>query len=322
MMRGKPSVSSRSASTVVVSAFAFTAASAIGESFRLIRSIEIIGKARHVISQAERVVAYQFFRAIGGARFQSLDDVDVVADRTVGAILLADGLAADHAHVGEQILGEVDQHGVAAEPDDGLMEFDVDVGILVEMRAHFAVLEGGEHPAQAGDFLFAGDLRDQARRHAFQRRPGGDHLDHLALGLAHYIDTAARHRAHEAFAFELRHRLAHRRATDAEVVRQLALVEADVVAAAVDVHRYDGVLQGGVGLVLEARGVVDGPKRRLRRRRRANLRGRARTQTDATGQPALATHDWYTICQMRGRAQYDSRRDRIALLLKHKSPPV
>src|SRR5664279_4986930 len=183
------------------------------------------------------------------------------------------------------------------------MEFDVDLGILVEMRAHLAILEGCEHPAQAGDFLFTGDLRDQARRHAFQRRPGGDHLDHLALGLAHHIDTATRHRAHEAFAFELRHRLAHRRAADAEVVRQLALVEADVVAAAVDVHRHDGVLQGGVGLVLEAWGVVDGPKRRLRRRRRANLGGRARTQTDATGQPALATHDWYTICQMRGRAR-------------------
>ena len=49
------------------------------------------------------------------------------------------------------------------------------------------------------------------------------------LGLAHHIDAAARHRAHEAFALELRHRLAHRRAADAEILRELALVEPDVL---------------------------------------------------------------------------------------------
>ena len=49
------------------------------------------------------------------------------------------------------------------------------------------------------------------------------------LGLAHHIDAAARHRAHEALALELRHRLAHRRAADAEVLRELALVEPDVL---------------------------------------------------------------------------------------------
>ena len=91
-----------------------------------------------------------------------------------------------------------------------------------------AVLEGREHAAQRRDLVVAGVLGDQARRHAFERRPGGDHLDHLALGLAHHIDAAARHRAHEALALELRHRLAHRRAADAEILRELALVEPDV----------------------------------------------------------------------------------------------
>ena len=91
--------------------------------------------------------------------------------------------------------------------------------------------------------LVAGVLGDQPRRHAFERRPGGDHLDHFGPGLAHDIDAAARHRAHEAFALELRHRLAHRRAADAEILRELALVEADVLAAAIDVHRHDDVLQ-------------------------------------------------------------------------------
>src|ERR1700693_4968582 len=121
MMRWNPSVSSRSASTVVVSGFAFTAASAIGESSRLIRSIEIIGKSRHVVGQAERVVTHEFFRAIGYARFQSFDDVHVVADRPGGTILLADGLAPDHAHMGEQVLGQVDQHAILAHADDRLV---------------------------------------------------------------------------------------------------------------------------------------------------------------------------------------------------------
>ena len=104
--------------------------------------------------------------------------------------------------------------------------------------------------------------RDQPRRHAFERRPGGDQLDHLAPGLAHDIDAAARHRAHEALALELRHRLAHRRAADAEILRQAALVEPDLGAAAIDVHGGDGVLERGIGLALEicrARQRIDEP---------------------------------------------------------------
>src|SRR6185436_18975746 len=108
-------------------------------------------------------------------------------------------------------------------------------------------------------------LGDQPRRHAFQRSPGGDHLDHLDLRLAHDIDAAPWHGADETFALELRHRLAHRGAADAEVLGELALVETDVLTAAIDVHRHDDVLQRNVGLVLEAeRGVdrLDGKPRR------------------------------------------------------------
>ena len=130
-----------------------------------------------------------------------------------------------------------------------------------------AVLEGGEHLAQRGDLLVAGIFGDEARRHAFERRPGGDHLDHLAPGLAHHIDAAARHRAHEALALELRHGLAHRRAADAEILRQPALVEPDVGAAAVDVHRDDDVLQRRIGLVLEARWIADRIDRHVPRHR-------------------------------------------------------
>src|SRR5215813_973249 len=198
------------------------------------------------------MVAHQRLGARSSALLQRLDDMQVVADRTIGAILLADRLHPDHAHMGEQVLGEPDQHAIAAHADDGLVKLDVDLGIFVEPGMQLAVLEGGEHFAQRGDVLVAGILGDEARRHAFERRPGGDHFDHLALGLAHYVDAAARHRPHEAFALKLRHRLAHRCAADAEVLRQPALVEPHFGALAIDVERDDHVLERRIGPILEA----------------------------------------------------------------------
>ena len=100
------------------------------------------------------------------------------------------------------------------------------------------------------------------------RRPHLDHLDDLLLGLAHDEDAAARHRAQEAFLLEQRHRLADRRAGDAERLRQLPLVEADLVGVRVDVGVDDRLLQRGVGLVAEADVGVD----RLQRERRRSAR--------------------------------------------------
>src|SRR5262249_614240 len=100
-------------------------------------------------------------------------------------------------------------------------------------------------------------LRDQAGRHALQRRPGGDQLDHLLLGLAHDVDAAARHRAHEPLAFELRHRLAHRRAADAEIARELAVVEPHLDRLLVDVERQDHALERRIGAVREGGGVLE-----------------------------------------------------------------
>src|SRR3984893_17368187 len=129
MMRLKPSVSSRS-SSAAPAGFSFTAASAMSLSLvsrhcrprpgnppSLRRSmdarfkpahddcllVQIIRVFLHVLGEAERVVAYEILGALGVARFERLDDVDMIADRAVDAILLADGLAADHAHVGEQV---------------------------------------------------------------------------------------------------------------------------------------------------------------------------------------------------------------------------
>ena len=99
----------------------------------------------------------------------------------------------------------------------------------------------------------------------------------------------------KTLALELRHRFAHRRAADAEVLSELALVEPDVVPVAIDVHRHDGVLQRRIGLVLEARACfrADRPRRCAPRRvcRRFRLGGALRLVKAARGR----SHLWYTI---------------------------
>ena len=114
-------------------------------------SVEIIGKFGDVIGKTERMIAHQGLGARGLARFERLNDMHVIADRAVGAVFLADRFSADHAHVGKEIFGQLDQDRVAAQLDDGLVKFDIDFRIFVQMSAYFAILEGGEHAAQQRD---------------------------------------------------------------------------------------------------------------------------------------------------------------------------
>src|SRR5215467_16310976 len=212
-------------------------------------SVQMIGVARDMLGKAERVLAHQGLGPLGFAPFEGLDDVHMIADRSIGAVVFADRLAADHPHVGEQVLGEIDQHLVVTHLDDGLVKADVDLGIFVEPGVNPAVREGGEHRPQSRDLLVRGVAGDQPRGHALQGRPGGDHLDHFPLGLAHHIDAAPRNRTHEPLALELRHGFANRGAADAEILGEPALVEAHLALALVDVKRYDDVAQGAVGAI-------------------------------------------------------------------------
>src|SRR5262249_26653153 len=116
-------------------------------------------------------------------------------------------------------------------------------------------------------------LVDQARGHAFERGPAGDHPHPPPLRLAPHVAPPPRHRADKSFALELRHGLATRRAADAEVDRQFAFVEADFAGGAVNVHGRDRVFQRGVGTALEA---LDG-------RDRLNPRGLHRSRCHPWG---------------------------------------
>ena len=57
----------------------------------------------------------------------------MVADRPVDAVFLTDRLAADHPHVGEQVFRQPNEHVIAAQLDDRLVEVDIDLGVLVEL---------------------------------------------------------------------------------------------------------------------------------------------------------------------------------------------
>ena len=100
--------------------------------------------------------------------------------------------------------------------------------------------------------LRRGALGGEPRRHAFERRHDRDHLDDLALRLAHDEDAAARAGADKAFLLEQGHRLADRRAADPEPLREPPLVEPDLLRMVVDVHRGDRPLQRGIGFLAEA----------------------------------------------------------------------
>src|SRR5882672_733092 len=101
MMRWKPSVISRSASPAGLRC---TAASDIvlSRNFRsrvcLARCqpipvlVQVVGVFCDVLGKAKRVRAHQLLGARGFARLQRLDDVHMIVNRAVGAILLANRL--------------------------------------------------------------------------------------------------------------------------------------------------------------------------------------------------------------------------------------
>ncbi len=100
---------------------------------------------------------------------------------------------------------------------------------------------------QFAEFRLSDARRSKAGGHAFDRGPDGDHLDHLALRLAHHMDAAARDRVHEAFLLQDRQGFADRRPRDTKVLRKLAFVQADLTRMAVDVHVGDGALDRFAG---------------------------------------------------------------------------
>src|SRR4029077_12218836 len=81
--------------------------------------------------------------------------------------------------------------------------------------------------------------------------------DDLAARLADDEDAAARQGAQEPLLLEQGHRFADRRAADPERLRELTLVEADLVRMGIDIGGRDRFLDGVISLIAEARARVE-----------------------------------------------------------------
>src|SRR5689334_14487918 len=101
MIRLKPSVSSSSGPAALRAASAMVSLQKF--SFLL---VEIVGVLGDVVGKAERVLTNECFGPRRVAGFDRFNDVQVIVDRTVGAVLLHDGLAADHPHMCEEIFSQ------------------------------------------------------------------------------------------------------------------------------------------------------------------------------------------------------------------------
>src|SRR4051795_4493076 len=186
-------------------------------------SIEVVDRVLHMVGQVQCVVSDQALGELAVAGLERFDDVHVVDDRALGAVVLADGPAPDRPHMHEQVLDKLEDHRRLRQLDDALVEAQVGGRVLVEMRPQPAVLEVREQRAERADLLVGRALADQARGHRLEGRPDRDHLEDLGLALAHDVDAAPRNDADEALVLEARERLAHGRAAYAEPGRQCRL---------------------------------------------------------------------------------------------------
>src|SRR6516162_9264785 len=225
----------------------------------IVYRVEKIAVLLDMRGEPQRMLARQPRGEFRVAPFERLDDPHMIRDRTRRPVFLMDRDLADRAHVDEQVFRHFGEQGAAAHLDDRLMKGDVRIRVLGEPLAVVAGAEFGHQPTQVGNFRVGSALGGEPRRHAFERRHNRDHLDDLALRLAHDEDAAARAGADKAFLLEQRHRLAYRRSTHPEPFGEPPLVEPDLPRVVVDVHRSDRPLQRGIGFLAEGGAGVQPP---------------------------------------------------------------
>ena len=104
------------------------------------------------------------------------------------------------------------------------------------------LLEHVHQRMQFGQLRLGHIWRGEPGGHAFDRRPDGDHLDHLTLRLPHHQQTAPWYRADETLLFQDRQCLADRCPAHPKILGKLALVQPDLERMTVAVHLGDGAL--------------------------------------------------------------------------------
>src|SRR5215210_6926262 len=132
------------------------------------------------------------------------------------------------------------------------MKRDVGGGVFIKVVEHLMPFaESLEERAQGGDAFITCMKRDQAGRHTFERCPGLDHFDDLALRPAHHHDASTRQHLQKSLLLQHSYSFANGRTADTEALRQLAFVEHDRLGLAINVHVDDRLLQSGISLSLK-----------------------------------------------------------------------
>src|SRR3954451_398592 len=215
-------------------------------------AVDIPPGAPDVAVEPHRVLADLLAGALGIARFDRFDDVHVILDRAAHPVAFRHGALADGAHMEEQPVGDVLEQPAAAELENALVEGYVGFRIFVDMGLELVLAVARQGAPQAGDLLVRGMFAGKPRRHAFERRPDGDHFEDLLERVALDEDAAPWLDLDEPLLLEPGQRLADRGAGDAELLRHLALVEAQIRPLVIEVHRRDAVLQHLVNVFFEA----------------------------------------------------------------------
>src|ERR1700688_2577503 len=79
------------------------------------RGSEVVVVCVDVRSQRERMVAHEPFRELDVARFERFDDLHVIDDRSLEAVILTDRAVADRPHVDQDAFGGAAQRITAGQ---------------------------------------------------------------------------------------------------------------------------------------------------------------------------------------------------------------
>lgn len=206
----------------------------------------------HVVVQPHRVLQHPLARERRVAHRDGVHDVAVVGDRAHRAVGLVHGAAPDRADMDEQPVRDVLQHGAVPGLQDRLVEADIGLGVFLDMGARVAGLVVRDQPLERADLAVGRELGRPPCRHAFERRPDGDRLQDLVARLADDEDALPRHHLDQPLLGEPGHGLADRRARDAELAGERALVEAEVGRLVVDPRIEDRLAQLAIDMVGQA----------------------------------------------------------------------
>src|SRR5437016_5004062 len=86
--------------------------------------VQVLG---YVPGQVQRVLAHEALCELGVASLERLDDVQVVFDRPLVALVLPDGPTAQGLHVDEQVAGHLHQQAGSGQLEDPLVELEIGV---------------------------------------------------------------------------------------------------------------------------------------------------------------------------------------------------